>query len=79
MFLNTFSYGYTSIKNPHNFHINISKEINTLSTKDIIQTKRVGGADIALDYQHKIVQEYVRTPECEKKSVKNNPSMIEYK
>ena len=25
------------------------------------------------------VQEYVRTPECEKKSVKNNPSMIEYK
>ncbi len=61
MFLNTFSYGYTSIKNPHNFHINISKEINTLSTKDIIQTKRVGGADIVLDYQHKIVQEYVLT------------------
>jgi len=25
------------------------------------------------------VQEYVRTSECEKKSVKNNPSMIEYK
>lgn len=41
MFLNTFSYGYTSIKNPHNFHINISKEINTLSTKDINTSKNM--------------------------------------